>query len=72
MPTISPRSRPGVDKHRQVIVGLASQIQVSNNAAPRLKDESNHVGNRIDASGGLGSEGAAGFVLERVADFRLE
>lgn len=71
-PTISPRSAPGVDEHLQVVVGLASQIQVSDKIAPRLKDESNHVGNHIVASGGLGLEWMAGFVLERVADFRLE
>lgn len=72
MPTISPRSAPRVDEHLQVVVGLASQIQVSDKIAPRLKDESNHVGNRIVASGGFGLEWMAGFELERVADFRLE
>ena len=71
-PTISPRSAPGVDEHLQVVVGLASQIQVSDKIAPRLKDKSNHVGNHIVASGGFGLEWMAGFVLERVADFRLE
>jgi hypothetical protein len=72
MPTISPRSVPGVDEHLQVVVGLASQIQASDNTAPRLKDESNHVGNNIVASGGIGLEWMAGFALERVAGFRLE
>ena len=72
MPTISPRSAPGVDEHLQVVVGLASQIQVSDNTAPSLKDDSNHVWNRIVASGGFGLESMAGVTLERVADFRLE
>lgn len=72
MPTISPGSAPGVDEHLQVVVGLASQIQVSGNTAPRLKDESNHVGNNTVAGGRFGLEWMAGFALERVADFRLE
>ncbi len=56
MPTISPGPRPSVDEHRQVIVGLAPQIQVSNGAVPHLEDESNHVGIRIIVSGGFALE----------------
>jgi len=53
MPTIPPCSALRLNEPLQVKIGLTPQIQVPGNAAPRLKDESNHVGIALSPVAGI-------------------